>query len=623
MFPLSSIDQRPTIAPGLIAAARALEERSPGLHVLAARPFRYPVQQQKVTIRVDVSRKLNLFEKYMLRAALEISPPPSLEDVADAFGLDPIFIKSTLDGLVSLQNITYTGGSLRVTAEGKKSLTDEHVPDDPLYETWYFMQDMVLGTSLFSPEPLEELDSGLEDLSTYLQRDLTQFPVFEFHLSELQTRLKSMGLKLHNPEEGSTVTALRATGAPEVCWKAVDLFVFYDTLNEGTEQTITFQAGLGESRIPAIGTWLAEHLQAQNLSLKALCGLDDNLLARQEEEEEETPSELGPEERKVEERLAEIRQQATHQLRLQVAGQDVEQDAGTAVQLRDVEIRPAFLSALQEAREQIIIYSPWINDQVVDDDFLSLLESQVQRGVRILIGYGIGRDEKREGRPISSTLPARLQTIQTAQGTPGIIAEWLGNSHAKEIVIDRHMHFSGSHNWLSYRGDRFPRGETVYKVTIASEVEKAYSHLAQRFIERARSLWSRPTDEKRRTALCILGYLGHEPEAASWIQRDECYPFIPLWLTLAAQAIATGHIAHLLDALHILLRLSCTEIGQRDALRAEIATALEKVLQAMGAKDRELASSFISHTRAELELLVSVPANEGQPDFNWSRFLQG
>jgi hypothetical protein len=151
-----------------------------------------------------------------------------------------------------------------------------------------------------------------------------------------------------------------------------------------------------------------------------------------------------------------------------------------------------------------------MNEQVVDDEFLSLLEERVGQGVRILIGYGIGRDEKREERPVSPALIQRLRAIQTAEGTPGIIAEWLGNSHAKEIVIDRKVHFSGSQNWLSYRGDRFPRGETVYQVTIAKEVEKAYKHLAQRFIERAKKLWARATDEERKLALCILGYLGRE-----------------------------------------------------------------------------------------------------------------
>jgi len=240
---------------------------------------------------------------------------------------------------------------------------------------------------------------------------------------------------------------------------------------------------------------------------------------------------------------------------------------------------------------------------VVDDAFLSLLENRVQQGVRILIGYGIGRDEKTEERPIPQDLPQRLRTIQTREGTPGIIAEWLGNSHAKEIVIDQSIHFNGSHNWLSYRGDRFPRGETVYQVTIVSEVQKAYNHLAQRFIERAQALWSKTTDEERSLALCILGYLDHEQEALEWIQRDTSYHFIPLWLKLARQATSAKHEARILPPLHTVITLCCIAIEPQDPLRTEIVAMLQKLLKFMKRKNQELATVFINDCASELEHL--------------------
>ena len=271
--------------------------------------------------------------------------------------------------------------------------------------------------------------------------------------------------------------------APELCWKQIAVFVLYDALEEDTEDAITIQVLSEGMSIPAIGAWLEAQMQQQGLSLKALCGLSDEMLTQ---EEEGQPEEETPEERLVTERQEEIRQQVITQLRMQKEGQAHTQEMGTALQLRDMEIRPAFLRALQEAHEQIIIYSPWINEEVVDQDFLTRMENLVQTGVHILIGYGIGRNEKREERPMPLGLRERLRAIQTAEGTPGVIAEWLGNSHAKEIIIDRRIHFSGSHNWLSYRGDRFPRGETVYQVTIATEVEKAYTHLAHRFMEQAK-----------------------------------------------------------------------------------------------------------------------------------------
>lgn len=589
MFPVSSVDLRPIVL-ALLPLAQKIEERSPGLHVLAARQFRYPVQQQQINVRVEQYRKVNLLEKFILRASAEIVPAPSLEEVAGALGLDPIFIESAFEELSDRKNIIYTNKGLYLTEEGKKTLDSETVSEEPRYETWYYLQDTILETTAFIRYPLDEMDEDLEeleDLDSYVQQDLTRFPAFDVYPSEHQAYFQELGLDAHDPDQGRFVTGMAPAALPELRWRRIAIFVLYDSLEEDEDTRITFQARSEDLPVPQVGDWLEEQLQEQNLSLKMLCGLTDEMIAQAEEESQIDNS---PEEQSVEERLEEIRQQVTNQLRLQAEGQILEKETGTAVQLRDVEIRPAFLDALQKAREQIIIYSPWMNEQVVDDEFLSLLEERVRRGVRILIGYGIGRDEKREERPAPPALIQRLRTIRTTEDTPGIIAEWLGNSHAKEIVIDRKVHFSGSQNWLSYRGDRFPRGETVYQVTIATEVEKAYNHLAQRFIERAQALWVRATDEERRLALCILGYLGREQEAMEWIQRDACYHLILLWLALAHQAISAGLETRILASLQTLITLLGSAIELPDPLLTEIDTALQDVLGRMTRKNKELKS---------------------------------
>jgi hypothetical protein len=597
MFSVTSTEQRP-IAANLLQEAQRKEERSPGLHVLAAREFRYPIQQQKVVIKAQQFHKINLLEKFILRAYIEISPPPSREELAAALGLDPVFVRNTFNDLIALQNISNTKDSLYVTEEGKKSFSSDTIAEGLIYSTWYLIQDTILGTTFFSRQPLDEVDADLEDLSPYVKKDLTQFPAFNFNPVVLQSQFQKLGLDFHNPDEGRSVTEM-APEAPELRWKRMAIFVLYDALCENADKAITIQARSENRDIPLVGEWLESLVQEQDLSLKTLCGLSDQTFAQEEglQSQDSTQDSL------VEERLGKIRQQASNQLRLKVAGRTLDKDVGTATQLRDVEIRPAFLQALQNACEQIIIYSPWINEQVVDDAFLSLLEKRVQQGVRILIGYGIGREEGKEERTIPQNLPQRLRNIQTAEGTPGIIAEWLGNSHAKEIVIDRSIHFSGSHNWLSYRGDRLPRGETVYQVTIATEVEKAYNHLAQRFIERAQVLWSKTTDGERSLALCILGYLDHEQEALKWIQRNRCYHLIPLWLKLAHQAISTGHEARILAPLHTVIALCCTAIGWGNPLNPEIVEALQRVLTIMRRKSQEVATVFMNDCAPELEQL--------------------
>jgi len=560
--------------------------------------------QQKVEVQAEQFHRMNPLEKFVLRAINEIPSTPSIEEVALALGLDPIFIRNTFSYLVSLHNIVSDGNRSYVTEAGKAALSNEKVSEEPIRELWYLVQDPVLGTDTFTTWSLNDADEDIEDLRAHVKKILTQFPPFSFDLASLQPQLQDLGLSLHDPENNRIVISITPTALPELHCKRFAVFVLYDTLEEDPERRVTFQVRVKDERSsqdqhdPQIAEWLASQLQEQDLSLKTLCGVTDDMITQEEVRQREA----SPDEQQVDERVEAIRQHVAHQQRLK-RDRQVLADVGTARQLRDIEIYPAFLRALQEARKQIIIYSPWINEQVVDDKFLALLQDRVQQGVQILIGYGIERSEHQAERPVPVELLQRLRAVQPSQGTPGIMAEWLGNSHAKELVIDRKVHFNGSHNWLSYRGDRFPRGETVYQVTIATEVEKAYNHLEQRFIKRAKDLWLRAGDDGRKKALCILSYLEHEEDGAAWIDRDKKYSLIPLWLLLIQQSITQGREALVRDPLRKLISLTCTAIEPESPVRNTVVTELRNMLKMMESKNRERTSILLHDSLPELKQL--------------------
>jgi len=560
--------------------------------------------QQKVEVQAEQFHRMNPLEKFVLRAINEIPSTPSIEEVALALGLDPIFIRNTFSYLVSLHNIVSDGNRSYVTEAGKAALSNEKVSEEPIRELWYLVQDPVLGTDTFTTWSLNDADEDIEDLRAHVKKILTQFPPFSFDLASLQPQLQDLGLSLHDPENNRIVISITPTALPELHCKRFAVFVLYDTLEEDPERRVTFQVRVKDERSsqdqhdPQIAEWLASQLQEQDLSLKTLCGVTDDMITQEEVRQREA----SPDEQQVDERVEAIRQHVAHQQRLK-RDRQVLADVGTARQLRDIEIYPAFLQALQEARKQIIIYSPWINEQVVDDKFLALLQDRVQQGVQILIGYGIERSEHQAERPVPVELLQRLRAVQPSQGTPGIMAEWLGNSHAKELVIDRKVHFNGSHNWLSYRGDRFPRGETVYQVTIATEVEKAYNHLEQRFIKRAKDLWLRAGDDGRKKALCILSYLEHEEDGAAWIDRDKKYSLIPLWLLLIQQSITQGREALVRDPLRKLISLTCTAIEPESPVRNTVVTELRNMLKMMESKNRERTSILLHDSLPELKQL--------------------
>jgi len=52
---------------------------------------------------------------------------------------------------------------------------------------------------------------------------------------------------------------------------------------------------------------------------------------------------------------------------------------------------PGYLrKAFAESKERVLLVSPWIRANVVDDSLLRLFETTAERGVKVLIGYGIG-----------------------------------------------------------------------------------------------------------------------------------------------------------------------------------------------------------------------------------------
>ena len=112
-----------------------------------------------------------------------------------------------------------------------------------------------------------------------------------------------------------------------------------------------------------------------------------------------------------------------------------------------VEHRPFLDQAIAEAKERLLITSPWVRNQVVRDDLMRSLYSAANRGVKIHIGYGIS--------PNADDCDARAveQLKKFASNNKNVVVSCLGSTHAKILIWDDNS-ISGSFNWLSFRGDK-------------------------------------------------------------------------------------------------------------------------------------------------------------------------
>ncbi|MHC5910264.1 MAG: hypothetical protein ACYTXE_04545 [Nostoc sp.] len=508
-----------------------IEAQSPSLSVLAAREFRYSLRQTPIEVNIKEPRQFNVLEEFIIRAAIEFQPPPTEDELASVLGLDFVFIKTTTATLRSLQTLSATS-PLTVTPEGRSFYEKGFVPQPPYPIQINAITDPLSDKITFQSESLNETVIKLPDLADFITIDRIIADIASLPLEEIQKSIQASGLALHVPEEGKIVTSCKVLASTQKIWRKISLFVIFDAL----EDKLRIQIRNGKQILESASNWLEVLHNEGKISLQTLCKLSTETIDFERE------AILKQKNTEIEARLENIRQKSLK------AGDKVDNSKvlGEAVQIRDGQISQAFLEVLNSAKSQVLIYSPWVNQAVVNENFLTLLQKLANHGVWILIGHGIARQQENEDKPIPPEIEKKLRAIKTPDGLPSVQVFWLGDSHVKEVIVDRKIHLCGSHNWLSYRGDYLPRGESVYKVTIPHQVEEAYKFLANRFQNHAQILWQNALENRDSKlaveSLYIWGALGMEDIALKEIQQNNWLELLPVWLNIALQGLKSQNI---------------------------------------------------------------------------------
>lgn len=135
--------------------------------------------------------------------------------------------------------------------------------------------------------------------------------------------------------------------------------------------------------------------------------------------------------------------------------------------------------AITQAKDRLLIISPWIRGNVVNDDFLAKLTGCLERNVQVTIAFGIGREDN--GATDRDVRALELLTRLSAKHK-NFHLKRKGNTHAKVLVKDSDFFVTTSFNWLSFRGDPkqpFREEEGTY-VTGIEVVDDYYQRLLAR-----------------------------------------------------------------------------------------------------------------------------------------------
>ncbi|MEG4442074.1 hypothetical protein QUB47_07550 [Microcoleus sp. AT9_B5] len=602
------------IDPQLQDFVQQIEKQSPaGISVLAGRQFRYPLEQISVEVTISEPRKFNILEEFILRAGMESELIPTENELAAALGLDPVFVQNTAKTLRSLETLAWTSDAkIILTPQGRQFYLEGSVPQPPQTKQIYAIADPLQGNLFFVFSPVEAVEIDLPKFGDFITLENRCQEMSELGLEELQRIIQGSGLGLHVPEDGKIITAAFFTKESQTIWQSVSIFVIFDAL----EDAIKLQMRRGKQILHYASDLLDIFQSEGKVSLQTLLYLSDETIAAEREQL------LNQRNKEVEDRIKKIEQQAIETVKeLRETGKQVppkgSQEKDQVILLRDIQIRQSFLETLRGGNHQVLIYSPWVSQEVVDNEFIQLLQNLANRGVWVLIGHGISRRQENETRPIPPQVEQKLREIKTREGLSAVQVFWLGNSHAKEVVVDREVHLCGSHNWLSYRGDKLPRGETVYKVTATDKVEEAYDFLAVRFKDHAQKSWELAVKNRNanlaETSLCTWGALGMEEMALNELQLANWLELYPVWLNVVRQGLRAKKISP--DSPYLATGISMvSQFSEADPNLELLQSSLRQVMGAISALNRHQALRLLNEHWSQFRRLNIADSALVKPD---------
>ena len=150
--------------------------------------------------------------------------------------------------------------------------------------------------------------------------------------------------------------------------------------------------------------------------------------------------------------------------------------------IRGKDIKSEFNKTFDMVTNRMYIQSPWISDKVVDEEMIKKIKKLASDNCKVFITWGISRDKNYEDRKPPEELLKELKDIKSPDNLPAVFVIWIGNHHNKEIIVDNKIHIAGSFNWLSYRGDYLPRGESVYLTNDKECIKEAKYYLEEQIV---------------------------------------------------------------------------------------------------------------------------------------------
>lgn len=440
-----------------------------------------PLYFARLVVEVLEPQVLTSFEIYMLHAiALGVNTHERIAALLGVQDRDLLGAGAKLLKRGYIEQQLSIGGGVRLLSlseQGRQALSEQGPPPIPQRKSCYLHFDTLTWTPIAREDTWsvkQMRDAGLSilpskraealTLGDFTEGDVTTalsgvsafegnriIALLELRKAEKQYLAPVTVVLLRQPLNGEQQLAIYRHGMQ----LRTDSIALHRLFENGLFTLPPERASLKEQQLP-LPTSLHQTAQQATQHLlqaeRAISHLETELVV-QEESQQETPQEQERQNTRIEQLKEElrIRREECEELRQQLREHQVEF-------LKTEQHRNVLERAFREAKEEVLIISPWLNRRACTDDLCRLMAQAVARGVRIRIAYGIGRErhpqEAARNRNNLYEVKKALQQVVPPASTHLLEMVETDGTHQKILVCDRSFAVNGSFNWLSYLGQK-------------------------------------------------------------------------------------------------------------------------------------------------------------------------
>lgn len=420
--------------------------------VIDCQPIGYPFYVLNLDLTYLENRNLELLEEYIMKCI--VHKLTKLEEIAGFLGMDNDIFEKILSKLIS-DDIVIRDNGFKLTQKGKDALQQQTILS-PLSDTRTFYLDGLSG------KLIDNFFLNKFDVKKYPNNCISKVikKPRKDHIGDVIEYYQDIERYLKNGSNDN-VELIQVNKIEKVYpeWHEVLLVLYKSNPNDSEieyeifsrnsiqkdyRETIEKLYGEGKKILDPIFQDMKQDNTCNQSFTEIVSSINDEDVKNVEQISAKISSLNDPDSftdknTSIKEEKQKLKQQL-EQIKTQTRISEV---------IHTCELREYLFKALKQAKNRVMIVSPWIKSNVVNQEFLSVLEETLKRKVKVHIIYGY--KETPGSMKNDNWSIKKLEDLM--HNYKNLNFKKTTNSHRKQVVCDDKFAIVTSFNFLSFRAD--------------------------------------------------------------------------------------------------------------------------------------------------------------------------